>query len=71
MAAGSWRRQRRTDAVAALAWANPASGARCLALAAYVRGLADPELHELLLGLPGAVFDGLLEAAYASEGTAA
>ena len=31
----------------------------------------DPELHELLRALPRAVFDGLLEAAYASEGTAA
>ena len=57
--------------MAALAWVNPASGARCLALAAYVRALADPELHELLQALPCAVFDGLLEDAYASEGSAA
>jgi hypothetical protein len=64
-----WRR--RGDAAGALAWATPASGARCMALAAHVRGLADPELHELLLSLPCEVFDGLLEAAYAPEGTAA
>ena len=66
---GWWRR--RGDAAAALAWVTPASRARWLALAAYVRGLADPELHELLRALPRAVFDGLLEAAFASEGTAA
>jgi hypothetical protein len=66
---GCWRR--RGDAAAALAWVTPASRARWLALAAHVRGLADPELHELLQALPRAVFDGLLEAAYASEGTAA
>ena len=64
-----WRR--RGDAAAALAWVTPASRARWLALAAHVRGLADPELHELLRALPRAVFDGLLEAAFASEGTAA
>jgi hypothetical protein len=64
-----WRR--RGDAAAALAWVTPASGARCMALAAHVRGLADPELHELLRGLPCAVFDRLLEAAYRPEGTAA
>jgi hypothetical protein len=57
--------------VAALAWATPASAARAFALAAHVRGLGDAELHELLRGLPGAVFDGLLDAAYASEGSAA
>ena len=66
---GCWRR--RGDAAAALAWVTPASRARWLALAAHVRGLADPELHELLRALPRAVFDGLLEAAFASEGTAA
>jgi hypothetical protein len=33
--------------------------------------LADPELHELLRSLPCELFDGLLEAAFASEGTAA
>jgi hypothetical protein len=64
---GCWRR--RGDAAAALAWVTPASRARCMALAAHVRGLADPELHELLRALPCAVFDGLLEAAF--EGTAA
>jgi hypothetical protein len=66
---GCWGR--RGDAAAALAWVTPASRARWLALAAHVRGLADPELHELTRSLPCAVFDGLLEAAYASEGTAA
>src|SRR5215216_7880730 len=65
----SWRR--RGDAAAALAWVTPASRARWLALAAHVRGLADPELHELLRSLPREVFDGLLEAAFAPEGTAA
>ena len=35
----SWLR--RGDAAAALAWVTPASGARCLALAAYVRALPD------------------------------
>jgi hypothetical protein len=66
---GCWRR--RGDAAAALAWVIPASRARFMALAAHVRGLADPELHELLRALPRAVFDGLLDAAFASEGTAA
>jgi hypothetical protein len=66
---GCWRR--RGDAAAALAWVTPASRARWLALAAHVRTLADAELHELARGLPRAVFDGLLEAAYAPEGTAA
>ena len=66
---GWWRR--RGDAAAALAWVTPASRARFMALAAHVRGLADPELHELLRALPCAVFDGLLEAAYRPEGTAA
>jgi hypothetical protein len=66
---GWWRC--RGDAAAALAWVTPTSRARWLALAAHVRALADPELHELLRRLPCEVFDGLLEAAYASEGTAA
>jgi hypothetical protein len=66
---GWWRR--RGDAAAALAWVTPASGARFMALADHVRGLADPELHELLRVLPRAVFDGLLEAADRPEGTAA
>jgi hypothetical protein len=65
----SWRR--RWDAVAALAWVTPVSGARCLALAAYVRGLPEVRLHELLAGLPRDRFDQLLEAAYAPEGSAA
>ena len=69
--AGVWCWGRRGDAAAALAWVTPASRARWLALAAHVRGLADPELHELLRALPRAVFDGLLEAAFAPEGTAA
>jgi len=64
-----WRR--RGDAAAALAWVTPASGARFMALAAHVRGLADSELHELLRGLPCAVFDRLLEAADRPQGTAA
>jgi hypothetical protein len=68
---GIWSWRRRRDAAAALAWVTPASRARFLALAAHVRGLADAELHELLLALPHEVFDGLLEAAYGSEGTAA
>jgi hypothetical protein len=65
---GCWRR--RGDGAAALAWATPASGARCMALAAHVRGLHDPQLHRLLRSLPCAVFDGLLEAAF-PEGSAA
>jgi hypothetical protein len=66
---GRWRR--RADAAAALAWVAPASGARFMALAAHVRGLADAELHGLLRGLPCDVFDQLLNAADRSEGTAA
>jgi hypothetical protein len=69
--AGVWCWGRRGDAAAALAWVTPASRARFMALAAHVCGLADRELHELLRSLPRAVFDGLLEAAFASEGTAA
>jgi hypothetical protein len=65
----SWRRRR--DAAAALAWAMPVSGARCLALAAYVRALPDPALHNLLRGLPRDRFDRLLEVAYQPAGTAA
>jgi hypothetical protein len=45
-----WRR--RTDAAAALAWITPVSGARCLALAAYVRALPDPAIQALLTRLP-------------------
>jgi hypothetical protein len=66
---GWWRR--RSDAAAALAWVTPVSGARCLALAAYVRALSDPALHQLLAGLPQDWFDRLLEAAFQPEGTAA
>ena len=65
----SWRR--RGDAAAALAWVTPVSGARCLALAAYVRALPDPALHQLLAGLPRDRFDRLLDAAFAPAGTAA
>jgi hypothetical protein len=65
----SWRR--RQDAAAALAWAMPVSGARCLALAAYVRALPDPALHQLLAGLPRDRFDQLLDAAFAPAGSAA
>jgi hypothetical protein len=62
---------RRLDAGAALAWVTPASGARCLALAAYVRALPDTQLHELLRGLPRNRFDRLVEAAFQPEGSAA
>jgi hypothetical protein len=64
-----WRR--RGDAAAALAWVTPVSGARCLALAAYVRALPEAALHALLGGLPRERFDQLVEAAYQPEGTAA
>jgi hypothetical protein len=64
-----WRR--RGDAAAALAWVTPVSGARCLALAAYVRALPDPALHQLLVGLPRDRFDQLLDAAFAPAGSAA
>jgi hypothetical protein len=69
--AGVWCWGRRGDAAAALVWVTPASRARCMALADHVRGLPDPELHELLRGLPCAVFDRLLDAADRPEGTAA
>jgi hypothetical protein len=64
-----WRR--RTDAVGALAWVTPASGARCLVPAAHVRALDDLELNDLLVELPVDRFDALLEAAFSSEGAAA
>jgi hypothetical protein len=64
-----WRR-RRGEAAAALAWVTPASGARCLALAAFVRALPHQQLHDLLAALPRDRFDRLLEAAYRPEGTA-
>jgi hypothetical protein len=50
---------------------TPASGARCLALAAHVRALPDRQLHELLGELPQERFDRLVEAAYRPEGSAA
>ena len=65
----SWRR--RGDAAAALAWVTPVSGARCLALAAYVRALPDSALHQLLGGLPRERFDQLLDTAYQPAGSAA
>jgi hypothetical protein len=58
-----WAWPRRADAAAALAWVTPASGARCLALAAHVRALGDDDLGDLLVELPPARFDGLLQAA--------
>jgi SH3-like domain-containing protein len=64
-----WRR--RADAAGALAWVTPASGARCLALAAYVRNLDDVALNDLLVDLPVDRFDALLEAAFGPEGVAA
>jgi hypothetical protein len=64
-----WRR--RLDAATALAWVTPASGARCLALAAYVRTLPGGQLQELLAGLPRDRYDQLVEAAFARRGTAA
>ena len=66
---GSWRR--RGDAAAALAWVTPVSGARCLALAAYVRDLPDRQVHVLLGGLARDRFDRLVEAAFAPAGSAA
>jgi hypothetical protein len=66
---GWWRR--RLDAGAALAWVTPVSGARCLALAAFVRALPDWQLHALLGGLPRERFDRLVEAAFAAAGSAA
>jgi hypothetical protein len=54
---------RRADAAALLAWHSPASGARCLALAAHVCALGDDDLGDLLVELPPGRFDGLLQAA--------
>jgi hypothetical protein len=64
-----WRR--RIDAAGALAWITPASGARCLALAAHVRTLDDAALNDLLVELPAARFDALLDAAFGPERVAA
>ena len=55
----------------ALAWVTPASGARCVVLAASVRALNDLELNDLLVELPVDQFDGLLDAAFPTEGAAA
>jgi hypothetical protein len=57
-----WRR--RADAAGALAWVTPASGARCLTLAAHVRDLDDLALNDLLVELPTARFDRLLDTAF-------
>jgi hypothetical protein len=70
-AAGACWWRRRLDAGVALAWVTPVSGARCLALAAYVRALADGQVQGLLAGLPRDRYDRLLEAAFHPEGTAA
>jgi hypothetical protein len=59
-----WAWPRRADAAAALAWVTPASGARCLTLAAHVRALGDDDLGDLLVELPCDRFDALLEAAF-------
>jgi hypothetical protein len=64
-----WRR--RADAVGALAWVTPASGARCVVLAAHVRGFDDLALNDLLVELPIDRFDALLDAAFPTEGAAA
>jgi hypothetical protein len=64
-----WRR--RADAAGALAWVTPASGARCLVLAAHVRALDDVALNDLLVELPVDRFDAVLEAAFGPEGVAA
>jgi hypothetical protein len=64
-----WRR--RADAAGALAWVTPASGARCLVLAAHVRALDDVGLNDLLVELPTARFDALLDAAFGPKGVAA
>jgi hypothetical protein len=64
-----WRR--RADAVGALAWVTPASGARCAVLAAYVRALDDLALNDLLVELPVDRFDALLDAAFPTEESAA
>jgi hypothetical protein len=50
---------------------TPVGGARCLALAHYVRALPDSALNNLLRGLPRKQFDRLVDAAYRPEGSAA
>jgi len=69
--AGVWWWRRRLAAGIALAWVTPVSGARCLALAAYIRALPGSQVQELLAGLPRDRYDRLLEAAYPPQGTAA
>ena len=64
-----WRR--RADAAGALAWVTPASGARCLVLAAFVRALGDVALNDLLIELPVDRFDALLDAAFPTQELAA
>jgi hypothetical protein len=64
-----WRR--RADAVGALARVTPASGARCLALAAHLRDLDDLALNDLLVELPVDRFDALLDATFPTERAAA
>jgi hypothetical protein len=64
-----WRR--RTDAAGALAWVSPASGARCMVLAAFVRALGDVALNDLLIELPVDRFDALLDAAFPTSEEAA
>jgi hypothetical protein len=64
-----WRR--RADAVGALAWVTPASGARCVVLAAHVRALDDLHLNDLLFELPVDRFDELLDAAFPTKESAA
>jgi hypothetical protein len=59
-----WAWARRADAATALAWVTPASGARCLTLAAHVRALSDDDLGDLLVELPRDRFDALLAAAF-------
>jgi hypothetical protein len=66
-----WAWPRRVDAAAALAWVTPASGARALVLAAYVRALGDDDLGELLVELPVGRFDALLGAAFPQATTEA
>ena len=68
---GVARWPRRGEAATALAWVTPASGARCLALAAHVRALPDTQLCELLAGLRRGRFDRLLDAAFSPEGAVA
>jgi hypothetical protein len=64
-----WRR--RADAAGALAWVTPASGARCMVLAAFARALGDVELNDLLIELPVNRFDALLDAAIPTPDVAA